>query len=97
MPPFQRLLAVHAEACAGDGIVAALFRRRRKVEKGDVAAGRSHPVGIKQVIGGNVVLIDGLLDQPQAENLRVKPHIAGGVGGDGGEVMDAGKLHFRAS
>ena len=72
-------------------------RRRRKIEKGDVAAGRGHAVGIEQVIGGNVVLVDGLLDQAQAEQLGVEFHIAGRVGGHGGEMVDAGKLHVVAS
>ena len=93
MPPAQIRRAGDAHAAAGDGVVAALLARRRKIEKGDVAAGRGHAVGIKQVIGGNIILVDGLLDQAQAEQLGVKFDVAGRVGRHGGEMVDAGKLH----
>jgi hypothetical protein len=92
-PPLQTFLSGNAHAGAGDGVVAALFARRGKIEEGDVAARRGDAVGIEQMIGGNVVLIDGLLDQAQTERLGVEFDIAGRVGRHGGEMMNAGKLH----
>ena len=72
VPPFQGCLAVNAKAGAGNGVVAALLARSRKIEEGDVAAGRGHAVGIEQVIGGNIVLVDGPASpEAQAQQLRV--------------------------
>ena len=96
LPILQCGRAGDAKAGAGDGVVAALFRQRRKIEKGDVAAGRRHPVGIKQVIGADIVLVHGLLDHAQAHELGVEFEVAGGVGRHGGEMVNSGKLHFVA-
>ena len=59
--------------------------------------GLASAVGVEQVIGADVVLVDGLLDQPQAERCGIELQVAGRVGGDGGEMMDAGELHDVAS
>jgi hypothetical protein len=45
------------------------------------------------VIGADIVLVDGLLDEPETQGLRVEAVVARRVGGDGGEMMDAGELH----
>jgi hypothetical protein len=45
------------------------------------------------MIGADVVLVDGLLHQPHAECAGIEGHIAGGIGGNGGEVVNAGELH----
>jgi hypothetical protein len=46
------------------------------------------------VIGRDVVLVDGLLDQPEAEDPRVEFDIALGIGRNRGEMVDAGELHI---
>jgi hypothetical protein len=47
------------------------------------------------VVGAGVVLVHGLLDETHAERARVEIVVAPGVGGDRGEMMDAGELHDR--
>ena len=44
------------------------------------------------MIGGRIVLIDGALDQPQTEHLRVEPQIFARVGGYGGQMVQSGKF-----
>jgi len=83
----------NAQPGADNAVRAAFLARRRPVEEGEIGARPRLAVGIKQVIRGNIVLVAGLLDQPHAEHLRVELHVAGGVGGDGGQMMDAGELH----
>ena len=41
----------------------------------------------------DVVLVGGLLHQPHPHHAGVEVVIAARVGGDGGEMMDAGELH----
>ena len=72
---------------------AALLARHRPVEESQIAAGRGFAVGIEQVIGGDVVLIDRLLHEAHAEQAGIESDIARRIGGDGGEMMDAGELH----
>ena len=55
--------------------------------------GERQRVGIEQVIGADVVLVDGLLHQPHAERAGVEAHVARRIGGDRGQMMDAGELH----
>ena len=82
-----------AKRGAGDRMRAAPLRRRRPVEEGDVGAGRREAVGVEQMIGADVVLVDGLLDQPHAEHALVEAAVAGRVGRNRGQMMDAFELH----
>lgn len=93
LPIGERRLARDAKARAADGMRAPALGRHRPVEEGDVGAGRGLPVGIEQVVGRDVVLVDGLLDQTQSQHLRVEGVVPRRVGGDGSEMVDAGELH----
>ncbi len=53
-------------------------------------AGASEAVAVVEVEGGGVIVVDGDLDEPQAEGLGVEGSVFLGVGGDGGDVVDAG-------
>ena len=59
--------------------------------------GDASAVGIKQMIGADVVLVDGLLHQPQAQHLGVESLVAGRVGRHRGEMMNSGQLHVQLS
>ena len=61
----------------------------RPREEGEVGAGRAHAVGVEEVIGAGVVLVDAALHQAQAEDAHVEVQILLRVTGDGGDVMDA--------
>jgi hypothetical protein len=63
------------------------------LEERQVAAGRAVLVGVEQVIDGRVVLVDGLLDHPQAQDSDVELDVAGRVAGDRRDVVDALELH----
>ena len=67
--------------------------RVRVLEEGDVGAGASGLVRIEQVVDGRVVLVDRLLDEPQAEQPRVELDVAGRIAGDARDVVDAFQLH----
>jgi hypothetical protein len=45
------------------------------------------------VIGADVVLVDGLLHQPQPHGLGVEVVVAARVRGYGGQMMNSRKLH----
>ena len=90
-PPVQP--ARDAQRRAGDRMRAAPLRRRRPVEEGDVGARACQPVGVEEVIGADVVLVHGLLDQAHAEHALVEAAVAGRIGGNRGQMVDAGELH----
>ncbi len=46
------------------------------------------------MIGRGIVLVHGFLDHAEAQGFRIEIVIAGGIGGDGGEVVQAIELHF---
>jgi hypothetical protein len=48
------------------------------------------------VIGGDIVLVDGLLDQAQAKHVRVERQVLLRVRGDGGDVVQAAEIHGQA-
>ena len=83
LPPGKARLAADTERRARDRIGAATLGRGRPVEEGHVGAGGAELVGVEEMIGGDVVLVHGLLDQAQAELARVEIDVALGVGGDG--------------
>ena len=60
----------------------------RVLEEGDVRAGAALLVGVEEVVDRRVVLVDGLLDEPQAEDARVEVDVPGGVARDARDVMD---------
>jgi hypothetical protein len=93
LPPGERVSARDPHGSAGDAVGAALLAFDWPIEEGDVGAGRAASIGVEQVVSADVVLVDGLLHQPQPERLGVEGVIGRGVAGDGGEMMDAGELH----
>ena len=70
-------------AAAGAGVL----------EEGDVCAGRAFLVGVEQVVDGRIVLVDGLLHEPEPEDARVEVDVPGCVGGDRRHVVNAFELH----
>src|SRR6266576_1261314 len=81
------------QACARNAVAAAPLRRGRKVEEGEVGAGIGAPVGIEQMVGAHIVLVDGLLDQPHAEQAGIKGQILARLGGNRGQMVNARQLH----
>ena len=90
-PPFEGGFAPDAKAGADDGMGAAPFTAHGPVQAGNGGSGPAQALGIEQVVGAGVVLVHGALDEAHAENLRVEGVVARRVGGDGGQVMDAGE------
>src|SRR5688572_10329152 len=93
-PPFEGGFTLDAKASANNGMGAALFAAYGPIEKGYVGAGRAQAIGIKQVIGRSIILVHGFLDHAEAQGFCVEIVVAGGIGGDGGEVVQAFELHF---
>ena len=67
----------------------------RVLEEGQVASGAPLLVGVEEVVDGRVVLVHGLLDEPEAEDANVEVDVAGRVGGDARDVVDALEAHRR--
>ena len=63
------------------------------LEEGDVAARAPLLVRVEEVVDGRVVLVDGLLHEPEAEDARVEVDVARRVRGDAGDVVDAVQAH----
>src|SRR5215831_14612528 len=59
-------------------------------EEGEDRAGMALLVAVVEVVRAGVVEIDGLLDEAEPEDARVKLQVSGCAPGDGGDVMDAG-------
>ena len=68
-------------------------RRAGVLEEGQVGARIAALVGEEEVVDGRVVLVDGFLDQPQAQHAGVEVDVALGVLGDRGYVVNALQLH----
>jgi hypothetical protein len=68
-------------------------RRAGVLEEREVAAGRAVLIGVEEVVDGRIVLVDRLLDHPQAQHADVELDVAGRVAGDRGDVVDAFELH----
>ena len=92
-PKAKAFLAGDAQAGARNAVGAAPLGRGRKIEEGEIGAGIGLAVGVEQMIGADVVLVDGLLDQPHAEQAGVKRQIFARFGGNRGQMMNSGQLH----
>jgi hypothetical protein len=93
-PEVERLLGRDAPHDAVDHPVAgAAGQRPRVFEERDVAAGAAALVRVEEVVDRRVVLVDGLLDEPQPERPGVELDVARCVAGDGGDVMDSFEFH----
>jgi hypothetical protein len=66
----------------------------RELEEREVGPGAALLVGVEEVVDGRLVLVDGLLHQPQAQHSRVEVDVALAVLGDRGDVVDALELHL---
>ena len=74
-------------------VARAAARRARVLEERDVRAGGPVLVRVEQVVDGRVVLVDRLLDHPQAEHPHVEVDVARRVARDAGDVVDPLDLH----
>ena len=96
-PPGKRAGSGHAQARAHDAARAAPLAADRPVEKGQVGARRRETVGVEQMVGADIVLVDGLLDETHAERLRIEAVVLRCLRGNGREMMDAGEMHESGS
>ena len=92
-PVAETCFAGDAQAGARNRVGAAPLRGRREIEEGEVGAGIGLAVGVEQMIGADVVLVDGLLDQPHAEQAGVKRQILARFRRDRGQMVNSGQLH----
>ena len=74
-PVGQALVAGDAQGGPRNAVGAALLRGRREIEEGQIRAGIGLAVRIEQVVGADIILVDGLLHQPHAEQAGVKRQI----------------------
>ena len=65
----------------------------RVLEECDVAPRRPVLVRVEEVVDGRVVLVHGLLHEPQAEDARVEVDVPRRIAGDAGHVVDAVETH----
>ncbi len=94
LPEVERLLGRDAERNAVHHPRAgAAARRVRVLEERDVRAARATLVRVEEVVDGRVVLVDRLLDEPEAEDAGVEVHVARRVRGDARDVVDPLELH----
>ena len=64
----------------------------RPGEERQVGAGMRRTIGVEEMVGPRHVLVDGLLDQPHAQDSNVEVQILLRVAGDDGDVMQAGDV-----
>src|SRR5215211_7543822 len=64
------------------------------VEECDLGPRIANLVSVEEVVGGEVVLIYRLLDEPQPEHVRVERHVLRGVRRDRRHVVQAAQFHL---
>ena len=98
-PELERLVTGHPERDTVDHPRAgAASGQARVLEEREVCAGASVLVGVEEVVDGGVVLVDGLLDQPEPHHAGVEEDVFGGVGRDRADVVDSVEgLHSLSS
>src|SRR5262249_4041121 len=75
---------LHSEAMSG-----ARWRRHRPREEGQIRSRMPLGVGVEQMVGAGIVLIDAALDQPHPQPARVEVEILLRRPRNRGDVMDA--------
>lgn len=89
-PPLQRVRTGHGQPDRGNRAGAGPVRRHVwPVEEGHLGAGVADVVPVEEVISGDIVLVDRLLDQPHPEHTGVEFDITRRLPGDGGNVVEA--------
>lgn len=91
--PVVEARLVHPQPGAADRMRPAPLARDRPVEERQIRARAARAIGEEQMVSRGVVLVDGLLDTPESQHLPVETVVGGGVGGDRGQVVNAGELH----
>ena len=94
-PPRQAGFAAQPQSGAHDAAGATLLRRRRPVKEGDVGPGRSPAVRVKQMIGRDIILVDGFLYQSESEGLGKESKVSRHFCSDGREMVDSRELHGK--
>jgi hypothetical protein len=92
-PVAEAFFAGDAQSGARDAVAAAPLRGSRKIEEGEVGAGIGLAVGVEQMVGADIVLVDSLLDQPHPEQTGVECQIVAGPCRNRGQVMNPRQLH----
>src|SRR3954447_18193554 len=87
VPVTQALLAGDAQAGAANAVGSAPLGGDWKSEKSEIGAGIGFSICVEQMIGPDVILIDGFLDQPHTEQVCVKSQIFARFCGNGGQVV----------
>ena len=97
-PELERVGRAHPP---DDGVhhpVAGLAEPRvRVLEEGDVGARVPLLVRVEEVVDGRIVLVHGLLHEPEPENAGVEVEVPGRVGRDARHVVDAVEPHVASS
>jgi hypothetical protein len=92
-PPRQGLAAVNAETRSRDALAPSLFLWHMwPIKECEIIARAGNAVGVKQMIGADIVLIDRAFDQTHAECLGVKGVVLLDFGGHRREVVNACEL-----
>src|SRR5829696_3479659 len=96
-PPLKRGVIRDAQLGSRDlastGMVGG-YAQMGPVEEGDLGPRISNLVSVEEVVGGDVVLIHRLLDEPQPEHVRVERHVLRGVRRDRRHVVQAAQFHL---
>src|SRR6266852_7051781 len=91
VPPVTKaFFASDAQSGAGNAVGSAPLGCCRKIEESEVSAGIGVSVGVEQMMGADVVLIDGLLHQPHAEQAGVERQILPRFRGNRGQMVNPG-------
>src|SRR5215207_5540997 len=93
-PPLERGAVRHAQADLDDAPRAGEIRSHAgPVEEGHLGAGAAGFVAVEEVVGRDVVLVDGLLDQPQTEGVGVEVQVSWCIAGNRGDVVQTAEFH----
>ncbi len=93
LPPRQGGLALHPEARSHDAPGPPHLPGDGPVEEGEVGARASHRIGVEEVVGADVVLVDAPLHQAHSHDPGVEAVVVPDAGRDRGEVVDSREFH----
>ena len=95
-PPLERFTSTNTETGSTDTVVSMTLRRRiRPIEECEVAARGPFCIRVEQMVGTDVILVNGLFDQAHSEYLRVKMKVCRRISRNSGDVMNSEKIRFH--
>jgi hypothetical protein len=96
-PPIKRFVVRYPEGGGGDRAGSRYMGAYpRPVKERHLCTGMPDLIPVKEVVGGDVVLVDRLLHQSQAQRVRIKRHVPRGIRRNCRDVVNTAQFHLSS-